>query len=139
MSGLHVIGVKKLFPSILSTGLNKIVVNRLSKQFVTNDAATIIKEIEVRFILMQFTVNYSPHKLCGIINHSTFGFSKPQNDHPGVKVVILASQMQEREVGDGTNFVLLLSGFLLDEAEGLLRMVGAMLAIANCETHSFCV
>lgn len=32
----------------LSTGMNKMIVNHLDKLFVTNDAATIIRELEVR-------------------------------------------------------------------------------------------
>lgn len=31
--------------------------------------------------------------------------------------------MQEQEIGDGTNFVIILAGALLHEAEELLRMV----------------
>lgn len=31
--------------------------------------------------------------------------------------------MQEQEVGDGTNFVIILAGALLEQAEGILRMV----------------
>lgn len=31
--------------------------------------------------------------------------------------------MQEQEVGDGTNFIIILAGALLSEAEDLLRMV----------------
>lgn len=34
----------------------------------------------------------------------------------------MASQMQEQEVGDGTNFVILMIGALLDEAGSLIRM-----------------
>lgn len=37
--------------------------------------------------------------------------------------MILASQMQEEEVGDGTNFVIVLAGSLLENAQDLLRMV----------------
>lgn len=37
--------------------------------------------------------------------------------------MILASQMQEQEIGDGTNFVIIFSGALLEGAEDLLRMV----------------
>ena len=37
--------------------------------------------------------------------------------------MILASQMQEQEIGDGTNFVIIFSGALLKGAEDLLRMV----------------
>lgn len=82
--------VKLVKSSYGPNGLNKIIVNHINKQFVTNHAATIVKEIE--------------------------------NDHPGVKLIILASEMQQTEIGDGTNFVLLFAGFLLEEAEGLLRM-----------------
>lgn len=34
-------------PSMLNIGMNKIVINHLDKLFVTSDAATIIREIEV--------------------------------------------------------------------------------------------
>lgn len=61
-------------------GLNKMVINHLSKLFVTNDAATIIKELEVQ--------------------------------HPAAKMIVLASQQQEAECGDGTNFVMILAGFI---------------------------
>ncbi|XP_065223106.1 T-complex protein 1 subunit theta [Planococcus citri] len=71
-------------------GMNKIIINHIEKLFVTNDAATIIKELEV--------------------------------EHPAAKIIILASQMQEQEVGDGTNFIIILAGALLQEAEDLLRM-----------------
>lgn len=71
-------------------GMNKIIINHIEKLFVTNDAATIIKELEI--------------------------------EHPAAKIIILASQMQEQEVGDGTNFVIILAGALLQEAEELLRM-----------------
>lgn len=71
-------------------GLNKMVINHLEKLFVTNDAATIIKELEIQ--------------------------------HPAAKMVVLASQMQEQEIGDGTNFVILFAGSLLEQAEELIRM-----------------
>jgi T-complex protein 1 subunit theta len=32
--------------------------------------------------------------------------------------------MQEQEVGDGTNFVIIMAGALLEQAEHLLKMVG---------------
>lgn len=71
-------------------GLNKMVINHLEKLFVTNDAATIIKELDI--------------------------------EHPAAKLIVLASQMQEQEVGDGTNFVIVFAGALLEAAEELLRM-----------------
>ncbi|CAK9815548.1 T-complex protein 1 subunit theta [Anthophora quadrimaculata] len=71
-------------------GMNKMVINHIEKLFVTNDAATIINELEV--------------------------------EHPAAKLIVLASKMQESEVGDGTNFVIILAGALLEAAEGLLRL-----------------
>uniref|UniRef100_A0A4D5RA64 T-complex protein 1 subunit theta n=1 Tax=Scolopendra viridis TaxID=118503 RepID=A0A4D5RA64_SCOVI len=71
-------------------GMNKMVINHLEKLFVTNDAATIIKELDIV--------------------------------HPAAKMVVFGSQMQEQEIGDGTNFVIVIAGSLLDGAEDLLRM-----------------
>mmetsp|Transcript_37056 Transcript_37056/g.60021 ORF Transcript_37056/g.60021 Transcript_37056/m.60021 type:complete len:544 (+) Transcript_37056:50-1681(+) len=76
--------------SIGPLGMNKIVVNHLEKLFVTNDSATIVKEMEVI--------------------------------HPAAKMLVYASEMQEQEVGDGTNLVIVLAGELLVQAEALLRM-----------------
>lgn len=52
-----------------------------------------------------------------------------QVEHPAAKIIILASQMQEQEVGDGTNFVIILAGALLQEAEDLLRMVMSLCSL----------
>ncbi|XP_061309719.1 T-complex protein 1 subunit theta isoform X2 [Pezoporus occidentalis] len=71
-------------------GMNKMIINHLEKLFVTNDAATILRELDVQ--------------------------------HPAAKMLVMASHMQEQEVGDGTNFVLVFAGFLLELAEDLLRM-----------------
>jgi T-complex protein 1 subunit theta len=70
-------------------GMNKMIINHLEKLFVTNDAATIIKELDVI--------------------------------HPAAKMAVLASQAQEQEIGDGTNFVIVFIGSLLENAESLLR------------------
>jgi len=70
-------------------GQKKLVINHLEKLFVTSDAATIIKELDIM--------------------------------HPAAKLAVLASQMQEQEVGDGTNLVLILTGELLGNAENLLQ------------------
>lgn len=43
-------------------------------------------------------------------------------------MIVLASQMQEQEVGDGTNLVVILAGTLLEKAEELIRMVKEVLA-----------
>uniref|UniRef100_A0A0B6YTQ1 T-complex protein 1 subunit theta n=2 Tax=Arion vulgaris TaxID=1028688 RepID=A0A0B6YTQ1_9EUPU len=71
-------------------GQNKMVINHLEKLFVTNDAATILRELDV--------------------------------EHPAAKILVMASQQQEQECGDGTNFVLGFGGALLENAEELLRM-----------------
>merc|ERR1712170_34088 len=71
-------------------GQNKMVINHIQKLFVTNDAATIIRELEV--------------------------------EHPAAKLVVMASQQQEQECGDSTNFVLIFAGALLENAEELIRM-----------------
>mmetsp|Transcript_18922 Transcript_18922/g.40114 ORF Transcript_18922/g.40114 Transcript_18922/m.40114 type:complete len:544 (+) Transcript_18922:260-1891(+) len=41
--------------------------------------------------------------------------------HPAAKLLVMASKMQESEVGDGTNFVVVLAGELLIQAEELLK------------------
>lgn len=76
--------------SLGPNGMNKMIVNHLGKLFVTSDAATIVRELDVI--------------------------------HPAAKMVVMASEAQEREVGDGTGFVVAFAGELLDQAEKLLRM-----------------
>jgi len=71
-------------------GLNKMVVNHLEKLFVTSDAGTIVRELQI--------------------------------EHPAAKIIVMAAQRQEQEVGDGTNFVMQLSGLLLEKAAELIRM-----------------
>jgi T-complex protein 1 subunit theta len=70
--------------------MNKMVINKLGKLFVTNDAATILKELEVI--------------------------------HPAAKMIVMASNQQQSEQGDGTNLVVVLAGELLAQAEVLLKM-----------------
>jgi len=69
-------------------GMNKLVVNHLSKIIVTSDCATLVKELEVQ--------------------------------HPAAKMISLASQMQDQELGDGTNLTVSFAGELLKLAEDLL-------------------
>ncbi|KAI0644997.1 T-complex protein 1 [Trametes meyenii] len=71
-------------------GRNKLVINHLGRLFVTSDAATIIREIEVV--------------------------------HPAAKLLVMASQAQESEMGDATNSVMILAGEMLKKAEQLLIM-----------------
>lgn len=42
--------------------------------------------------------------------------------HPAAKLIVMASQQQEAEMGDATNLVIVLAGELLKNAEDLLRM-----------------
>ncbi|OCK99949.1 T-complex protein 1 [Cenococcum geophilum 1.58] len=42
--------------------------------------------------------------------------------HPAAKLIVMASQQQEAEMGDATNMVIVLAGELLKKAEKLLRM-----------------
>lgn len=42
--------------------------------------------------------------------------------HPAAKLLVMASQQQEAELGDATNLVIIFAGELLKKAEGLLRM-----------------
>lgn len=75
--------------SLGPNGMNKMVENTHEKLFVTNDAAVMIKEMDVV--------------------------------HPAAKMVVMASQMQENEVGDAVNLVIVLAGELLQQAESLIR------------------
>lgn len=43
-------------------------------------------------------------------------------NHPAAKTLVLAAQMQEQEIGDGSNFVIVLAGELLHKAGELLQM-----------------
>ncbi|KAI9893461.1 MAG: T-complex protein 1 subunit theta [Vezdaea aestivalis] len=42
--------------------------------------------------------------------------------HPAAKLIVMASQQQEAELGDATNLVIVIAGELLKKAEDLLRM-----------------
>ena len=71
-------------------GRNKMVINHLEKLFVTSDASTITRELEV--------------------------------EHPAAKMIVHAMRMQEEEIGDGTNFIVVFAGELLQMAETLITM-----------------
>ncbi|CAM9020419.1 unnamed protein product [Wickerhamomyces anomalus] len=81
---------KMVLTSIGPCGRNKVIVNHLQKVFITNDAATMLRELEVV--------------------------------HPAVKLLVMASEQQELEMGDGTNLVLVLAGEFLNVAEKLLTL-----------------
>ncbi|SCU97901.1 LAMI_0F12002g1_1 [Lachancea mirantina] len=71
-------------------GRNKIIVNHLGKTIVTNDAATMLRELDLV--------------------------------HPAVKVLVMATEQQKIDMGDGTNLVLVLAGELLNVSEKLLAL-----------------
>ncbi|PWN40380.1 putative CCT8-component of chaperonin-containing T-complex [Ceraceosorus guamensis] len=71
-------------------GKNKIVINHLSRTFVTSDSATILRELDVV--------------------------------HPIGKLLVLASQQQEAELGDGSALVVMLAGELLQKAAQLITL-----------------
>lgn len=71
--------------------MNKMVINRLEKLFVTTDAVSILNELEVQ--------------------------------HPAARIIVLAAQMQEKQIGDNTNTVIILSASFLEQALQLLDMV----------------
>jgi T-complex protein 1 subunit theta len=48
--------------------------------------------------------------------------SEMEIEHPAAKMVVMAAEMQEREIGDGSNFVIVLCGELLSQAEELILM-----------------
>jgi len=54
-----------------------------------------------------------------------------QVQHPAAKMIVLASQQQEQEAGDGTNFVIAFAGALCEQAEELLRMVSIGSSISH--------
>ena len=70
-------------------GLDKMMVDEIGDVTVTNDGATILKQMEV--------------------------------EHPAAKVLVQLSQLQDKEVGDGTTSVVILAAELLTKAYDLIR------------------
>jgi len=56
-----------------------------------------------------------------VTNDSATIVQELEVQHPAAKLLVMASKMQEAEVGDGTNFVVVLAGELLLLAEELLK------------------
>lgn len=71
-------------------GRNKIIINHLGKTIITNDAATMLRELEIV--------------------------------HPAVKLLVMATEQQKIDMGDGTNLVMVLAGELLNVSEKLIAM-----------------
>jgi T-complex protein 1 subunit alpha len=70
-------------------GLDKMLVDDIGDVTITNDGATILKQLEVQ--------------------------------HPAAKVLVELSQIQDREVGDGTTSVVILAAELLKRANDLVK------------------
>ena len=70
-------------------GLDKMLVDDIGDVTITNDGATILKQLEVV--------------------------------HPAAKVLVELSQIQDREVGDGTTSVVILAAELLKRANELVK------------------
>ncbi|KAM3131875.1 hypothetical protein pb186bvf_015996 [Paramecium bursaria] len=71
-------------------GLDKMLVDDIGDVTITNDGATILKQLEV--------------------------------EHPAAKVIVELSQLQDKEVGDGTTSVVILAAELLRRANDLIKM-----------------
>ncbi|KAL3230472.1 T-complex protein 1 subunit theta [Nakaseomyces bracarensis] len=71
-------------------GRNKIIVNHLGKIIITNDAATMLRELDII--------------------------------HPAVKVLVMATEQQKIDMGDGTNLVMVLAGEMLNVSEKLIAL-----------------
>ena len=74
--------------SIGPRGMDKMLVDSLGDVTITNDGATMLKEIDVQ--------------------------------HPAAKMLVEVSKATDNEVGDGTTSAVILSGALLEKAEGLI-------------------
>lgn len=71
-------------------GRNKIITNHLGKIIITNDAATMLRELDII--------------------------------HPAVKVLVMATEQQKIDMGDGTNLVMVLAGGMLNVSEKLIAL-----------------
>lgn len=70
-------------------GLDKMLVDDIGDVTITNDGATILRQIEV--------------------------------EHPAAKILVELSQLQDKEVGDGTTTVVIIAAELLKKAADMLR------------------
>ena len=87
---MAVTGLSNIVKSSLGPqGLDKMLVDDIGDVTITNDGATILKQLEV--------------------------------NHPAAKVLVELSQIQDREVGDGTTSVVILAAELLRRANDLVK------------------
>jgi len=70
-------------------GLDKMLVDEIGDVTITNDGATILRQLEV--------------------------------EHPAAKTMVELSQLQDKEVGDGTTSVVIIAAELLKRANELIK------------------
>ena len=101
------------------------------KHFAGVDDA-VLKNIDAAKQISQLTKSsFGPHGMNKlIVNHLDKHFitrdaavmlTEMEVMHPAAKLIVMAAKSQEQECGDGTNFVSILSGELLVQAEELLK------------------
>lgn len=71
------------------SGLDKMLVDDIGDITITNDGATILRQLDV--------------------------------EHPAAKVIVQLSQLQDKEVGDGTTSVVILASEMLKKANELIN------------------
>lgn len=128
-------------------GMNKMVVNRIGKLFVTNDAATILKELEIMHPAAKICVHATDQQEqeVPLARSSLPPLDQPSGKHPPfsshAQFFVKRSHFRALpapsfhssprgpalahssfQFGDATNFVLVLAGELLTQAQTLLRM-----------------
>jgi hypothetical protein len=91
-----------------NSGRNKLLINHLGKLFITSDAATIIREIEVVHPAAKLLVMASQAQEAEVRSRSYSRYRK--------------SRLTFMQMGDATNTVLIFAGELLKKAEHLLIM-----------------
>jgi T-complex protein 1 subunit theta len=99
----------------------------------TGKHAVVLKDIEACKALFTITrTSFGPHgmKKMVINRHDRLFVTSDAStimqelevEHPAAKILVLACTMMQQEIGDGSNFVLVLAGELLSLAESLIQM-----------------
>eukprot|EP00474_Spongospora_subterranea_P009359 CRZ09817.1 hypothetical protein [Spongospora subterranea] len=100
---------------------------------MTGTADAVVRNIEACRTLAKMTrTSLGPHGMNKmVINHLDKLFVTSDSatilkeidvEHPAAKMIVMAAQQQDYECGDNSNFVVVLAGELMSQAEGLLRM-----------------
>jgi chaperonin GroEL (HSP60 family) len=99
-------------------------VDEIGDLLVTNDGATILRQLAVRFssrlflkhvscrfLALEFRFGWSFQNL--ELSRSFFFRCRFQVEHPAAKTLVELSEMQDKEVGDGTTSVVIIAAELL--------------------------